>query len=94
MCGIFSVDFDSTREIVATPGKEIKAKSVDDSNGDMKSVTRFVHSDGKTKVIYTAEWTPTSSVARNFGASTMKKQITKQFDAMQKEVVKRTKQGS
>ena len=72
-------------------GKEIKSKSVGGDNGDMKSTTKFISTDGKTRVLYNAEWTPASAVARNFGASTMKKQIAKQFDAMQKEVVKRSK---
>jgi uncharacterized membrane protein len=89
--GIFDIPYESVREISVVPGKEIKAKSADKENGDMQSTAKFVTVDGKTKVIYTAEWTPASAMARNFGAGTMKKQIARQFDAMQKEVVKRTK---
>lgn len=88
---MFDFSYESVRNISVVPGKEIRAQSVGGDNGDMKSTTKFSIVDGKTRVTYTAEWTPTSNVARSFGASTMKKQIAKQFDAMQKEIIKRSK---
>jgi uncharacterized membrane protein len=61
--GIFDIPYESVREISVVPGKEIKAKSADKENGDMQSTAKFVTVDGKTKVIYTAEWTPASAMA-------------------------------
>lgn len=87
--GIFNASYDSTKDVEVIPGKEIKSTSLDPENGDMISLTKVACKDGKCTVTYTANWTPKSAMVKRFGEGTMKKQISKQFDAVQREVEKR-----
>ena len=86
--GWFSVPFESKRAITLSP-KTFSVHTISEDNGKMNSTSQVNGEDGNVTVVYNAEWYPSSSIAREFGASSTQKQVEAQFSSMMKEMIAR-----
>lgn len=87
--GILSFSFESEREIRLEPIRRILAKQLSGTTKRMESDARLSRTERGTHVDYHAEIAPDSVLARMFGASFVKHEVTEQFRAMSAEMKRR-----
>ena len=88
---LFSIPFESEREIRLEPMKRILARQLTGTSKSMTSDARITTTEHGTHVDYRAEIVPDSVLARMFGASYMRSEIEGQFRAMSTEMQRREK---
>lgn len=86
----FDVGYTSVRDIELFPFSEIYATTVGGDSGLTRSVSRLLQGDRMTEIDYKASWWPTSSMLANYGMTTARDLLARQFNAMRTEMLKRS----
>ncbi|WP_194114872.1 SRPBCC family protein [Chitinilyticum piscinae] len=88
--GLFSLDFDSQRAIELHGMDEILSHSLDQSQGKYSSSTQLMTRGDVTRVVFRSDWEPNQSLLAEVGTRVIRDQISQQFSAMQKEMLRRS----
>lgn len=92
--GPFSYSFVSEREVRLDPMKRIVSKSLSGTLKRMQSEAIFIPVDQGVRIKYSAEIVPDSILARMFGQSVVRHEVSEQFVSMSKEILRRAGIGA
>lgn len=87
--GLLSFSFDSERELRLEPMRRIVARSLSGSLRRMESESSISPNDHGVRIRYHAELWPDSFLARLFGAPFIRHEVGEQFQAMEREMLRR-----
>lgn len=87
--GWFRFNFSSVRDVELTPFTAISMQGREDHVKQFSSHSQLSEQDGQTRISYRAIWEPNGFLASFVGDETVREQVTMQFGALEKEMLRR-----
>ncbi|MFC4157811.1 SRPBCC family protein [Chitinimonas lacunae] len=84
----------SVREVSLTPYTTIEIKGSDDHVRQFGSRAMLTEQDGRTKLSYQAYWEPNGWLAGLIGDAAVREQVSLQFSALEREMLRRESQAT